>query len=372
MRTLNITICSIIVALSCSIQYAQADFDAGFAAHQAKNYEKALEEYEHELALDNPKAKYALATMYFMGDGVKQDSKKAVDLLLDLAKQDQNTATAFLEIMSFSKKPMDSKASLAIGAAYERGAPLPKDYVKAFTWYKKSAEEGNPDAMFSLGLMYEQGRGVTINKSQAASYYLTAAILGLPEAQTNVGILYLEGNGLPQSDASAFDYFSQAADKFEPMGINNLAYMFENGRSVQKNRTIAYALYKTALSKRHDEITYNNAERIKKELNEKQIKQASQITDQILKSNKLTSTINSNISKTASLESNKTKNENTEKNDSPYPEKPNKVSGSITCNTQCYNSECYRTYDTGKKVKFRAKNKYNPVSGQWEWGPGSC
>ncbi len=57
-----------------------------------------------------------------------------------------------------------------------------------------------------------------------------------------------------------------------------------------------------------------------------------------------------------------------------YPARPAPPSrpGYVRCNTRCNNADCYRTYSDGRKVRFRAKQKYNSLSGQYEWDSGSC
>jgi hypothetical protein len=55
-----------------------------------------------------------------------------------------------------------------------------------------------------------------------------------------------------------------------------------------------------------------------------------------------------------------------------YPARPPKRPGVVSCNTNCINGDCWRTYDSGRKVRFQAQHKYNPLSGQFEWDSGSC
>jgi hypothetical protein len=55
-----------------------------------------------------------------------------------------------------------------------------------------------------------------------------------------------------------------------------------------------------------------------------------------------------------------------------YPARPAKVSGRVSCNTNCMNADCYRTYDDGRKVRFRAKQKWNPFDSRFEFDSGSC
>jgi hypothetical protein len=58
--------------------------------------------------------------------------------------------------------------------------------------------------------------------------------------------------------------------------------------------------------------------------------------------------------------------------DDPFPPRPEKVPGRVSCNTRCINADCWRTYDDGSKVKFRAKSKWNPFENCFEWDAGPC
>lgn len=58
--------------------------------------------------------------------------------------------------------------------------------------------------------------------------------------------------------------------------------------------------------------------------------------------------------------------------ESLYPVKPAARAGYTTCNTRCFNGDCYRTYADGRKEHFQAQQKYNPISGNWEYDSGSC
>jgi TPR repeat protein len=48
------------------------------------------------------------------------------------------------------------QAALGVGAVhYERGQD-----VEALGWFRRIAEQGDPDGMFNLGFMYGAGRGI--------------------------------------------------------------------------------------------------------------------------------------------------------------------------------------------------------------------
>lgn len=55
-----------------------------------------------------------------------------------------------------------------------------------------------------------------------------------------------------------------------------------------------------------------------------------------------------------------------------WPQRPDKIPGTTTCNTRCTNGDCYRVYGDGRKVHFQAPQKFNPFTGQLEWDSGTC
>jgi hypothetical protein len=44
----------------------------------------------------------------------------------------------------------------------------------------------------------------------------------------------------------------------------------------------------------------------------------------------------------------------------------------VTCNTRCNNGDCYRSYGDGRQVHFQAKQKFNPLSSQFEFDTSGC
>ena len=51
---------------------------------------------------------------------------------------------------------------------------------EAVKWFRKAAEQGNPQAQYTLGMMYQKGRGVAQNQSEAQKWYQKAAGQGYP------------------------------------------------------------------------------------------------------------------------------------------------------------------------------------------------
>jgi TPR repeat protein len=66
---------------------------------------------------------------------------------------------------------------------YANGQGVPKDDQQAVAWYRKAAEHGLADALYSLGLAYANGRGVPQDKTQALAWLRKAAEKGHIEAK---------------------------------------------------------------------------------------------------------------------------------------------------------------------------------------------
>jgi TPR repeat protein len=45
---------------------------------------------------------------------------------------------------------------------------VPEDHAEAARWYRRAADQGNPDAEFNLGSLYDSGQGVPQDHAEAA------------------------------------------------------------------------------------------------------------------------------------------------------------------------------------------------------------
>ena len=130
------------LALLLVCSFANADWDAGVAAYEAKDYKTALKEFK-VLANDGGSgAQYALGVLHERGQGVIQDYKQAVKWYTLAAEQGSSGAQSNL------------------GVLHERGQGVIQDYKQAVKWYTLSAEQGNNGAQYNLALKYSKGEGV--------------------------------------------------------------------------------------------------------------------------------------------------------------------------------------------------------------------
>jgi len=129
----------IILALGFALsfpQLAQAGFAEGATAYNAKNYAVALKEITPLAKAGNADAQHLLGLMYYMGRGVTQDYKQALEWHRKAALQGK------------------ADAQYVVGAMYYTGNAVIQDHKQAVAWFRKAAEQSHAEALQALGLMY--------------------------------------------------------------------------------------------------------------------------------------------------------------------------------------------------------------------------
>ncbi|MYN07596.1 tetratricopeptide repeat protein [Pseudoduganella aquatica] len=115
---------------------AQAGFAEGATAYNNRNYSLAYKEIEPLARNGNTDAEHLLGLMYYMGRGVPQDYKQALNWHRKAAVKGK------------------ADAQYVVGAMYYTGNAVIQDHKQAVIWFRKAAEQGHPDAQQTLGLMY--------------------------------------------------------------------------------------------------------------------------------------------------------------------------------------------------------------------------
>ncbi len=145
-----------------------ADYQSGLEAYQSGNYDLAFSEWI-AVAVSNEQethpavraeAQYAIGMMYWMGQGVTQDSSAAANWMRESAKLGH------------------AGAQLKLGFLYLSGTGVKQSEFEAFKWLQMSANQGNADAQYNLGVMYRDGLGVEANADRALQWFHEAAAKG--------------------------------------------------------------------------------------------------------------------------------------------------------------------------------------------------
>lgn len=125
------------ISLALGAQHAaMAGFAEGATAYNNKNYAAALREIAPLAKAGNADAEHLLGLMYYMGRGVPQDFKQALEWHRKAAQRGK------------------ADAQYVVGAMYYTGNAVIQDHKQAVVWFRRAAEQGHADAQQVLGLMY--------------------------------------------------------------------------------------------------------------------------------------------------------------------------------------------------------------------------
>jgi hypothetical protein len=198
-------------------------------------------------------------------------------------------------------------------------------------------------------------------------------------AQINLGWMCENGQGVAQDYKEAVNWYRKAAEQGNATAQKNLGVMYANGRGVGRESVVAYALYNIASA--NDNTARDNRSGLAEDMTPAQIDSAQSLTRrmQALGIAKALDTQQVQAPRAKPNAKPDVKSKGNPKAVSPspqangrYPAVPPKRPGMVSCNTNCINSDCWRTYDDGGVRHFRAEQKFNPISNEWEWDAGPC
>jgi TPR repeat protein len=365
----------------------------------------------------DPYAAMYVGSIYFDGIGVEQDYNRAFELYTKANIANSELKTPPYQLGTIYDKGLgraaDPKKALRwfevaannehtysqrrTGLYYYKGNIVPKDRATAAKWFEKSAKGGDSIAAYYIGLGYLNGDGVKANYRKAEKYLLQSAKAGDIDAQFQLGYEYHKGNKFKKDEDKFFHWTQKSANQNYKVAQYNLSIAYENGWGV--NRNYAWAAYWRAKSAAQN---YSSAVKGMKALLPKLNKYTLRTNAKIYSQHNSDSNVVIKLDKGDTLyrvddlddwlevisskgyhlgyvEKNKLNNKKAKPKpktaaitNSPFPARPVKVSGRVSCNTRCVNGICWRTYDDGKQVKFQAQQKFNAFTGQFEWDSGSC
>lgn len=143
-----------------------------------------------------------------------------------------------------------------LGWCYESGEGTTQDWQKAFDCYLKSAELGCSMGQYSLGWMYDNGVFVKMNKSTAMAWFIKSAENGQSMAQYKVGMAYMDGICVDKDYVIANHWLMLAADKGVVFAQYQLAENYYFGRGCQKDIIKAKQMWLLASSRGYDRADY--------------------------------------------------------------------------------------------------------------------
>ena len=229
-----------------------------------RNYELGRKNLELAVSKKYPAAYALLADYYLNGWGVKQDFKKADQLLRDGSALRSGDAVCRMGLCKFNGVGTKADPAAAVrlfnqaasfgcaegdlwlGVAYAQGKGVAANEKTAYAHYRRAAMKGNNTALFMLALCYKDGIGVARNADVAFTYLKQAADAGNSNAMYELGLMYANGVRVAKDIPTAVSYYRKAAEAGNTYGIYELGCCYESGRGTEKDVRRAAVLYRIA------------------------------------------------------------------------------------------------------------------------------
>lgn len=159
---------------------------------------------------------------------------------------DQGQYLTALQLAESAAERNVPQALTLMGRIYERGLGVPIDALKAARLYRRGAELGDVEALFSFAVMLAAGRGIQKNVDGAADLFERAARTGHAEANYNLGLLFIVGTGKPENPRRALMHIRYAARKGIAAAQYDLAALYRRGHGIDADAYQATHWLRTA------------------------------------------------------------------------------------------------------------------------------
>lgn len=146
----------------------------------------------------------------------------------------------------------DSKAQVAVASMFQLGDGTRQNLEEAIKWYKLSALQGHPVAQNNLGAIL-----LDIDLQTAIHWLLNAAEKDFPFAQSMLGDIYSGAYNLPlqesvQNIPEAIKWYDRAGANGYEYAAHQLAEIFAHGKNVARDEKRAVNLYMSAAEKGYE------------------------------------------------------------------------------------------------------------------------
>lgn len=221
---------------------AFAGLKEAVSAYDASQYQKAHEEFSYLATEGEPTALYYMGQIHEKGLGVTADKDKAMEFYKSADAAGHGMATATLARLIMDDNTIQDNVNLGLELL------------------KKSAYNGNADALFELGELYSKGEKIEQEYTYAFGYYLMAALKGDKRAQHRLSFSYLNGRGTPQDFENGVKWLQRSANQGYVLAQKDLADLQSSDPRLA-NPADAYAWYSIIAAYNTDEIGNEAAKR---------------------------------------------------------------------------------------------------------------
>jgi TPR repeat protein len=184
-----------------------------------KDEVKAFEWYKKSADNNFLYAKFLLGYCYVSGIGTEVNKEKGLELFNEVTQinterydYDEKSINILDKMCYWYQKAAEDDSKVALynlGKCCELEGIL-QNKVRAFGFYKKSADQGFVDAQYKVGYCYDHGIGVNMDKKKAFDLYKIAAKEDNCDAQKSLAFLYEQGDGTEKSIEKAIYWYEKA------------------------------------------------------------------------------------------------------------------------------------------------------------------
>ncbi len=225
----------------------------------SQNYRKAVDWYIKAKDLEYKKSYNNLAYMYQFGYGVKKDTiyaellyKKAIEL----GHRDaiQNLANLYYQKESYSERARilrigadqgDSESQYKLGLAFMEGKGVTKSSKLGLEWIEKAASQDYGNALYELGFTFFSPKwGLDRDLHKARGYFKGAAETGHIQGLGMYGKMLYLGEGGDVDRVEGREAIRKSAEKGGSIGKYYLAKIYEKGDiQIPQNDHLAFDLF---------------------------------------------------------------------------------------------------------------------------------
>ena len=150
---------------------------------------------------------------------------------------------------------LSPKETNDLGDKYFYGKGVPQNIELAYTYYKQTADEGNPVGLYNVGRYFIEKQ----EYKQALSYLQKSLASGYSKAHLVLADMALKGKGMLKSKKKAFRYTMEGAKLQDTDAYNQLAGYYLKGIGCEKDIRKAREYYQKSADLKNPEGMYRLA-----------------------------------------------------------------------------------------------------------------
>jgi TPR repeat protein len=172
---------------------------------------------------------------YWSADWAENDNRLAQALYYFKTEPEKG-----VELFEEAAEEGSTSAWMLLGRIYFMGEGVPKNLKKALRSFSRAAELGEPAGVYMAGLFYLGGLGVEKDETKGNQLLKQAADADYPNALIYYSVMYETGKTVPKDREMALYYSRRAAQTMEEAGIAGHIYNLMRTTSNNENQKEIY------------------------------------------------------------------------------------------------------------------------------------